>query len=388
MPWIAEGRAREHLPAVALVLTCALGLAHVGCSPDVQAGQSVHGSASDGLVYVLPDPDDVSRTDLWRARLSDGAVQPFMQTPQREETWPFWSVSAAVLAFEVSPAGTSAQGRQQLLLWSEGRERHLPGVSARREAWAAWSATGSRLVYTFSQLLQPPTVTGIALVDIESGEQRILARSTPANPYIRPELDPEGLRVVAQRLTRRTAPEAERGSQVWLFEPGGASRGLSDGDAYAVKARFTRDGRLVVFTRQEDPEGPGDLILMRPDGTGARTFASTPESDDHTGRASPVRDEIAFVSNRDGKHDLFLAALDGGEPRNLTAHLAFEASAPRWSPDGERIVVTANPHEPVSRERRSRRVTRAVAHVLVVDRQGRLVFKTRGFSPDWMPPWR
>lgn len=372
---------------IVLALASAVGLAQAGCS-DVQAERDLHGSASEGLVYVLADLDDLDRTDLWRARLSDGAVRPFMQTPERDETWPFWSVTAATLAVEISPTDVRRGGSQQIVLWSDGKERDLPGVSARREAWAAWAAAGSRLVYAFTNLRQPPTFNGIAVVDTEKGEQRILARGTRAHRYLRPELDPEGVRAVAQRIKPRGKANERRESRVWLLQPGATPRPLSDEDGYAMKARFTRDGELVVFTRQEVPDAPGDVILMRPDGTGARPFASTPETDDHTARASPVRDEIVFVSDRDGKHDLFITGLQDGEARNLTGHLDFEVSAPRWAPNGERIVVTASPYDPDADEERSRRVTRSTAHVLVVDREGQLLFETRGFSPDWMPPWR
>lgn len=378
-------RGRRRLAFAVFGLACGLGLAHAGCVTSGQARREITGSASEGLVYVVPDRDDVRRTDIWRARLSDGAVRPFMQTPERDETWPFWSVSASALVVEVRPVDPPAGGsQQQLMLWRDGVERDLPGVPAQNEAWAAWAATGSSLAYVFTELRQPPSANGIAVVDVETGEQRILVEGTRKRPYIRPELDPDGVRAVAERRD----PRSRRGSVVWLLRPGACPQALSHEDSYALKARFTRDGRHVLLTRKAALRRLGDLILMRSDGTGTRVLASTPKSDDHSARASPVRDEMVFVSNRNGKYDLFLADLEGGEPRSLTGSIDFEVGAPRWSPDGERIAVSAIPREPGPGPSGYLRMRRDKAAVLVVDREGRLLFKTRGFSPDWMPPWR
>lgn len=378
--------ARRRLAAGRLGVACGLALAS-GCFVQAQDRQELDASASDGLVYVLPGPENVRHTDLWRARLSDGTVRPFMQTPERKERWPLWSTAASALVVEVSAVDPQERS-QRLVLWSDGVERDLAPTFAETEAWAAWAAKSSRLAYVFTGLREPEAFNGIAVIDVETGEQTVLAEGTYKRPYIRPELDPEGRRVVAQRLTPRTRPGRERRSEVWLLQPEASPQVLSEQDTDAAKARFTRDGRHVLFTRQEEPDGPGDIVLMRSDGTSARVLASTPESDDHTARASPARDEVAFVSDRDGKNDLFIVDLDGGQPRNLTQHFDFEIYAPRWSPDGERIVVTAMPYEPERENQGARKLKIDRASVLVVDRSGQLLFKTPGFSPDWMPPPR
>ena len=46
---------------------------------------------------------------------------------------------------------------------------------------------------------------------------------------------------------------------------------------------------------------------------------------------------IAFVSERDGNHEIYVMDDDGGNPRNLTNN-RHEDSSPSWSPDGKRIV--------------------------------------------------
>jgi dipeptidyl aminopeptidase/acylaminoacyl peptidase len=55
---------------------------------------------------------------------------------------------------------------------------------------------------------------------------------------------------------------------------------------------------------------------------------------------SPDGRQLAFVRNTDGKPQVFLLNLDGGEPQQLT-HFRYGASAPKWSPDGKEILFSA-----------------------------------------------
>jgi Tol biopolymer transport system component len=118
-------------------------------------------------------------------------------------------------------------------------------------------------------------------------------------------------------------------------------------------------------------------MLARPDGSEARPLAAAPDADERSARPSPTRDEVAFISDRDGSPDLFLVDLAGGPARNLTRSPGRREAAPRWSPDGERIAISVLREPPyVSGER-----------VAVVDRQGTPLLEVPGTMPDWMPPW-
>ncbi len=56
---------------------------------------------------------------------------------------------------------------------------------------------------------------------------------------------------------------------------------------------------------------------------------------------SPNGNEIAFVRTVDGKAQIFLLSLNGGEALQLTRH-KYGASNPRWSPDGKKILFSAS----------------------------------------------
>ena len=49
---------------------------------------------------------------------------------------------------------------------------------------------------------------------------------------------------------------------------------------------------------------------------------------------------IAFTSERDGNHDIYVMDADGGNPQNLTNNPANDRR-PSWSPDGQRIIFSS-----------------------------------------------
>ncbi len=100
------------------------------------------------------------------------------------------------------------------------------------------------------------------------------------------------------------------------------------------------DGKLVAYTvtsiDREADETHLAVYVARLDGhAAARRF--TQGKRDHSPRWSPDGKYLAFVSTRGDKNQLFLAPLDGGEPRQLTKS-KFGVAQPAWSPDGKRIA--------------------------------------------------
>lgn len=381
-------------PALALIGLLALAVLLGACARDPRFAAASEPldrsglSSAAGLVYVVSEPGSPHRTDLWRARLSDGAVQPLIQTPERDEDQPAWSDRASALVFKARRARPDAAVRRGLVLWRGGSESALPGERAGGELWGSWSPLGTSLAYVIRGF-QPAggeelIRSGVAVVDLEAGEQTILAGGERDERYARPVFAPDGRRVAAEYTTRRP-----RAARIVLFD-GETAPQILTGDGYrASQPRFTRDGQFILFSRRPGlgREEPRDVMRMRPDGSQAQPVASTPESDDYLAAGSPARDEVAFLSDRDGKLDVFLVDLAGGRPRNLTAPLGLRVRKLRWSPDGEHLALTAFPHDPDLPQQDQPGATRGTAQVLVIDREGRVVLQTSGFAPDWMPPW-
>lgn len=332
------------------------------------------GRASDGLVFARVE-DGVA--DLFRARIADGAEAPLRRTPDRHETWPYWSEIAGRLVFQGVELGESP--RADLYLWSpEAGEVRVTETPRREERWPAWSPVDTRLVFAFRG---GRPAAGVALVDPVAGTGSLLAATGALDFFFRPSFVPDGGRVVAQR---RDA--SGRGSSLWLLAPDAPPRPVtSDASAFDQKAFFTRDGGRIVFSRRPVAGGDRDVWSVAPDGGALRALVSGPD-DAHSARPSPTRDEIAFVSDREGSADVFVQDLAEGSPRRLTATPRRHELAPRWSPDGERLVVVAS-LRPEQELRLTDHEALEAARLVVLGRDGRELLDVPGLMADWMPAW-
>jgi TolB protein len=299
-------------------------------------------------------------------------------TPEIEETWPTWSAPAGRLAYLAS----TGSGRHDLVLWDPQRKAaaKLARTPLRDEQWHVWSPRRPEIAFAFRGG-EPPS--GIALADLASGARRVIASAGWIDYFLRPSYSPDGEWLVAQRRD-----ENGRGSSLWRIHEGSAPQPLTQDPAwFDAKPAYTRDGREILFLRRPASGGPRDILAIPPAGGATRTLASTPASDERSVLPSPRRDEIAIVSDRDGRSALYLAPLDGGAVRELSSDPTRSYFSPRWSPDGERVAAistSAGDDEPGLTQAKGLAETR----VVVFDRKGRLLFDAPGFMPDWMPPWR
>jgi Tol biopolymer transport system component len=353
-----------------------LGLLAMSVGAACQEAPSGKGlSASDGLVFVgVVD----GSTEVMRVRISDGAVRAVTSTADRGERWPYWSGGARRVVFQ----RTDPSGRLEsdLVLWDPETEHEteLPPTPHREERWPSWSPDGWSLVYAFRG---GRPKSGVALLDLRTRKTTLIARSDRDGFFLRPNFSPDGRLLVAQRRI----PE-NRGSNLWILSATAPPRPLTtEPDWYDMKAWFTRDGSRIIYNRRPVTGGASDVVSIAVDGEDQRTIAGS-EADEHSARPSPTRDEIAFVSNRDGSSDVFLAHLDGSSPRNLWPNPGHNELAPRWSPDGERIVATSVPEDAGDFGSLSDSAPEQ-AHLVVLDRGGNLLLDTPGLMADWMPPW-
>lgn len=314
--------------------------------------------------------------ELVRVRIADGAALPLTATPDREESWPYWSPAARRLVFQVRREA----GKSDLAIWSEqDGERLLGNSDGREERWPTWSPHGAELAWAFRG---GRPAGGVMIGDFSTGEKKIVARSGQRDLFLRPSWSPLGDQLVAQR---RLASGA--GSRLWLIPREGGARQLTrDPRWFEFKPHFTRDARCIVYSRRRTRGGPSQIAVLELASGERRRLARHSGAEDHSARPSPTRDEVAFVSTRSGRPQIHVVGLHGDAVRQL-ADIPGAAFAPRWSPDGERIVVTVAP--PGEREPRlADQDSLAGARVVVLDLAGRTLLDAPGVMPDWMPAWR
>ena len=321
-----------------------------------------------------------SSSEIARGRIADGAVRPVTRTSDREEAWPSWSEPAGRVVFEASRPERGALA--DLVLWDPRTEDEalLAATSARDERWPDWAPDRPALVFAFRGG-DPPS--GIAVFEIDSGRATLAVRGGERDFFLRPSWSGDGARIVAQR---RAADGA--GSALWVVEPGGEARALTTDPAwFDWKPYFTRDRGEVVFSRRPAAGGRGVVAVIATGGGAPRVLPLAEGADLHSARPSPARDEIAFVAERGGASEVFLADLAGGSTRALTRAAERQAFAPHWSPDGERLVVTTTPPGTPT-PRLTDPDGLAEAKLLVLERDGHELFEAPGMMPDWMPAWR
>ena len=93
------------------------------------------------------------------------------------------------------------------------------------------------------------------------------------------------------------------------------------------------DGNTIVF------ELLGDLYTLPIDG-GQATRVTSGQAFDQQPRYSPDGRRIAFVSDRNGADNLWVAEADGSGARALTSDQRRMFVSPEWLSDGKSIVVT------------------------------------------------
>ena len=107
---------------------------------------------------------------------------------------------------------------------------------------------------------------------------------------------------------------------------------------------FTPDGTGIVYTRcRPDPPGGCALAFVRTDGTGKKQLTQfSHDPADFYADVSPNGRRVAFA--RFGAHgiiaQIWVMRIDGSNAHPVTKP-ALEAASPRWTPDGNHLLVTS-----------------------------------------------
>jgi TolB protein len=271
-------------------------------------------------------------------------------------------VVVAAAALVIALASTSAFGTVRDFL-----------VGARRSAMTTlaptWSPDGRRVTFgalaiagrqwgPFEFYVMNADGSGLRNLTSELGLEG--SQGGPSCPFPYPEWSPNWRELALARVR-----SADCRSQIYVVNADGSERRWltrsphRDGDL-----AWSPDGRRIAFVRIRGHlnghfGGRADIYVVNADGNelhrlahgiapALQAGAPSPGFASHPAW-SPDGRRIAFVSNRDGNHDIFVVNADGGGLRNLTRSRRkrnrlewWGPDGPRWSPDGREIAFRSD----------------------------------------------
>ena len=239
---------------------------------------------------------------------------------------------------------------------ADGTERLVSGPSS--DGGAAWSPDCSRIAFTSNR----PNLSSLYKIWTVKADDTDPVKLTHGNDQA-PEWSPDGTRIAFKRSELGEGrvppfgwPPLESMDVFVINADGSGETRLTDGPGIKNPTSWSPDGKrmLLNFAQPDTETGyPAqetfEIYVMNSDGTDMKNLSNRPGKD-ASAKWSPDGRLIVFESSRGDGHteDIFVMDADGGNVRRLTVDPAADW-IPYWSPDGKWISFTSRRPVPLDR---------------------------------------
>lgn len=239
--------------------------------------------------------------------------------------------------YAINPDGS---GRIQIT--SSGVANYHPALNADRSQ-LAYSSVRPALNVNLSNNLY--------LANIDGGNERLLVSGGSFNDpsqynYFDPTFTPSGSQVAA---TYEAFSHYGYYNGISLLNLDGTQGGAPFHGQPGIFSQpsYSASGKIAVVYHPNNgiftPYVKADILIANSDGSGAINVSNDPNaaSEESHPALSPDGSRVAFVSNRDGNNEIYIANSDGTGLKRLTNNTADDTE-PCFSPDGTKIVFASD----------------------------------------------